>query len=641
MYDVVGNSSNIERIMLHAVSGDYIEKNPLFYWAKSTSAFQTLSMRAGDIIKIGNEIDNIIAVANAIAQLTDLEDQIPKLIDTFNIHGVANGDQTLYNNLSKLVGVYDNLTKIIEVYEDVKLTGTNYIKNVSINMTSVSTVGANITAVINAAANATIASTKAAEASASATSANASATSATASATIATTRANEIKNVAVANTYTGNTGSSASVVYDPVVGKFTFIVPKGDKGDKGDAFTVNAVGLLSTRTTYDTQATGFSFLSVDTGAIYFKLSSATGNWSSAVPFGKGDKGDIGNTGRGIVTTTFLSTTDASGLPNKSGAIDTYKITYSDTTTTTFTVKNGIDSLVQTVAGRVGNVVITKADIADFGTYLTPTGSGAGLTGITKAMVGLPLAENTADNAKVVLAAAKWITPRTITLTGDVTGSVTMDGSANVSITATIAADSVALGTDTTGNFVNNVVAGTGITVTHTPGEGSTATITNNQPNVSTNLGTVVSATDVTITSSDGLNTTIPKATTSMAGVMAPADVIKLAGIATGATANGTGIITGTSTGINTGDQTSVSGNAGTATTLQTARSIGGVAFDGSANINLPGVNIAGNQSTSGNAATATYATTATDATKWSGATKYVSTGGPSGGVSGDIWIQYA
>ena len=44
---------------------------------------------------------------------------------------------------------------------------------------------------------------------------------------------------------------------------------------------------------------------------------------------------------------------------------------------------------------------------------------------------------------------------------------------------------------------------------------------------------------------------------------------------------------------------------GSAATLTTARTIGGVSFDGSANINLPGVNQAGNQNTSGNAATAT------------------------------------
>ena len=54
----------------------------------------------------------------------------------------------------------------------------------------------------------------------------------------------------------------------------------------------------------------------------------------------------------------------------------------------------------------------------------------------------------------------------------------------------------------------------------------------------------------------------------------------------------------------------ITGNAATATALATARTIGGVSFNGTANINLPGVNTAGNQSTSGNAATATRLATA-------------------------------
>lgn len=47
---------------------------------------------------------------------------------------------------------------------------------------------------------------------------------------------------------------------------------------------------------------------------------------------------------------------------------------------------------------------------------------------------------------------------------------------------------------------------------------------------------------------------------------------------------------------------STTGNAATATALQTARTIGGVSFNGTANINLPGVNTAGNQNTTGTAA---------------------------------------
>ena len=48
----------------------------------------------------------------------------------------------------------------------------------------------------------------------------------------------------------------------------------------------------------------------------------------------------------------------------------------------------------------------------------------------------------------------------------------------------------------------------------------------------------------------------------------------------------------------TGD---ISGNSGTATQLATARNIGGVSFNGTADIDLPGVNTGGNQNTSGTA----------------------------------------
>ena len=72
---------------------------------------------------------------------------------------------------------------------------------------------------------------------------------------------------------------------------------------------------------------------------------------------------------------------------------------------------------------------------------------------------------------------------------------------------------------------------------------------------------------------------------------------------------------GSHSGNNTGDNTvCTSGEATTAETLKTARTIGGVSFDGSANINLPGVNAAGNQDTSGKAATAGNADTVTNAT---------------------------
>jgi hypothetical protein len=66
---------------------------------------------------------------------------------------------------------------------------------------------------------------------------------------------------------------------------------------------------------------------------------------------------------------------------------------------------------------------------------------------------------------------------TITLSGDVTGSATMTNLGDVTITTTVAPNSVALGTDTTGDYVQNI-QGTAneVTVSPTSGEGTTVTI---------------------------------------------------------------------------------------------------------------------------------------------------------------------
>ena len=61
-------------------------------------------------------------------------------------------------------------------------------------------------------------------------------------------------------------------------------------------------------------------------------------------------------------------------------------------------------------------------------------------------------------------------------------------------------------------------------------------------------------------------------------------------------------VTGNVTGNVSGSSGSTTGNAATATALETARTIGGVSFDGTGNIDLPGVNTAGTQNTSGTAA---------------------------------------
>jgi hypothetical protein len=65
---------------------------------------------------------------------------------------------------------------------------------------------------------------------------------------------------------------------------------------------------------------------------------------------------------------------------------------------------------------------------------------------------------------------------TITIAGDVAGSATMTNLGNVTITVAQQADSVDLGTHTTGNYVASLVAGTGVTLTNNTGETATPTI---------------------------------------------------------------------------------------------------------------------------------------------------------------------
>lgn len=59
----------------------------------------------------------------------------------------------------------------------------------------------------------------------------------------------------------------------------------------------------------------------------------------------------------------------------------------------------------------------------------------------------------------------------ITFEGDVAGSVTLNNLTNASVSLTLVADSIALGTDTTGNYIAGISGGTGVSVSSSAGEG--------------------------------------------------------------------------------------------------------------------------------------------------------------------------
>ena len=105
-------------------------------------------------------------------------------------------------------------------------------------------------------------------------------------------------------------------------------------------------------------------------------------------------------------------------------------------------------------------------------------------------------------------------------------------------------------------------------------------------------GTVTS---VSVTTANGVSGTVANSTTTPAisltlGAITPTSVNGITLSGSGSLANsGTSSLTGftgsgTSSGTNTGDQTSVTGNAGTATALATARNIFNISFNGTANV---------------------------------------------------------
>jgi len=132
----------------------------------------------------------------------------------------------------------------------------------------------------------------------------------------------------------------------------------------------------------------------------------------------------------------------------------------------------------------------------------------------------------------------------------------------------------------------------------------------------TPTGTTASSITVADESSD--TTCFPIFTTGATGNLAPKSGSNLAfnsssGLltATGFSGSGASLTSLNGSNISSGTiaaarvATLNQNTTGSAATLTTARNIGGVSFDGSASIDLPGVNTAGNQNTSGTAAIAT------------------------------------
>jgi hypothetical protein len=110
---------------------------------------------------------------------------------------------------------------------------------------------------------------------------------------------------------------------------------------------------------------------------------------------------------------------------------------------------------------------------------TATGSSSGALTLTNANIqaGRLYGNVTGDVVGNADTASAWATARTISLGGDLSGSVSIDGSANATLTATVGSNAVALGSNTTGNYVSGI-SGTSneISVSGSGSENATVTI---------------------------------------------------------------------------------------------------------------------------------------------------------------------
>ncbi len=247
----------------------------------------------------------------------------------------------------------------------------------------------------------------------------------------------------------------------------SIVVLKEATANGTNTVSVKAPATLASDVTFQLPATN------GTADYYLKTDgSGVTSWS-AIPSGSftiaGDTGTDSFTTGGTLTFTGTDPIDTTVTDN------VVTISAKDATTTT----KGVASFSATdFSVSSGAVSINSESIQDI--------VGGMVTSNTVAGIDVSYDDT---NGKLNFNVADF----TITLGGDLTGSVTINDLASATLTATIAANSVTLGTDTTGNYVADVTAGSGLTKSSSVGEGQTVDLA-----VGAGTGIVVNADDVAL-----------------------------------------------------------------------------------------------------------------------------------------------
>ena len=301
-------------------------------------------------------------------------------------------------------------------------------------------------------------------------------------------------------------------------------------------------------------------------------------------------------GSGVITNAMLAGSIAND--KLAGSIANAKLANSSIT---------IDGNSVSLGGSVttNNTQLTQENVEDFvGGMLDGTETGISVS-----------YDDTNGNLDFVVADSDFA------LTGDVTGTATQTAKGNVSISTSIANNSVDLTTHTTGNYVAGVSAGTGVSVSGSGSEGATATVSIGQA-----VGTSDSPTFDDLTVSGNLTVNGSTVTNSATNTTIEDQLIELGTGNSGSASGDAGIVIerGSDANVFMGwDESADAITFGTGT------------FTGASSGNL----------TITPSAVNTGAITITNATNSGGTARniYQSTSAPgsSDGAVGDLWILYS